>query len=205
MPILVGIAGGTGSGKSTLARRIVRAMGEERCALLTQDSYYRSLTDMSHEARARVNFDHPDAIDSELLVRHVQALKSGEPVEVPRYDFARHAQLAGGTLVAPKPVIVVEGILVFVWPALVEQLDVKVYVDTPMDMRLARRVRRDIADRGRDMDSVLDQYLKTVRPMHEAYVAPSRAVADLVVPGEGDNQVIVQMLTLALIAMAQGG
>ncbi|MCB9729867.1 MAG: uridine kinase [Deltaproteobacteria bacterium] len=205
MPILVGIAGGTGSGKSTLARRIVRSLGDDRCVLVTQDNYYRTLADLSHEARARVNFDHPDAIDSELLIQHVRALKSGEPVEMPRYDFARHVQLAGGTRVEPRPVIIVEGILVLVWPALAEQLDVKVYVDTPMDVRLARRVRRDIADRGRDLDGVLDQYLKTVRPMHESHVAPSREVADLVVPGEGANQVVVKLLTVALSALASGG
>jgi uridine kinase len=202
VPIVVGISGGTGSGKSTLARRIVRSLGEDRCALLTQDNYYRSLTEMSHEARARVNFDHPDAIDSSLLVRHVRALKRGEPIEMPSYDFARHTQRGSGTQVEPRPVVVVEGILVLVWPELVGEFDVKVYVDTPMDIRLARRVRRDIADRGRDMDGVLDQYLKTVRPMHEAYVAPSREAADLVVPGEGDNQVVVRLLSVALSELA---
>ncbi len=195
--IIVGIAGGTGSGKSTLARRIGWALGPDTCAVVTQDNYYNDLRDMSFEARAKMNFDHPDAIDSKLLVAHVRQLRAGEPVDMPRYDFARHVRMSGGERVEPRPVILVEGILVFTWPELFELFDVRIFVDTADDVRLIRRMRRDVADRGRDVDSVLGQYQETVRPMHEAYVAPSRAKADLIVPGVGDNHVIAQLLARA--------
>lgn len=198
--LVIGIAGGTGSGKSTLARRITRRVGEDRCALVSQDNYYRDLTHLSAGARARVNFDHPDSIDSELLVQHVRTLRDGQAVTSPKYDFARHARGSGGVDVPVRDVIIVEGILVLVWPELVGLMDIKVFVDTPDDLRLLRRVRRDIADRGRDVDSVLVQYQDTVRPMHEAFVGPSRGRADLVVPGEGDNQVVVHFLSTAFKA-----
>ncbi|MGM0574484.1 MAG: uridine kinase [Myxococcota bacterium] len=199
MPILVGIAGGTGSGKSTFARRLLRALGEERCALVSQDHYYRDLSDMGVEARSRVNFDHPDAIDADYLAGHLRALKAGKPITMPRYDFTRHTRAPGGQPLEPRSVVLVEGILVLVWPEVLSELDVKVFVDTPHDVRLARRVRRDITERGRDVDGVLAQFLDTVRPMHEHYVAPSRSHADLVVPGEGDNQIVVRLLARALM------
>ena len=198
MPHLIGIAGGTASGKSTLARRLARALGETRCATVSQDNYYRDLSTLSLDARATVNFDHPESIDAELFASHLRALRTGEAVTAPRYDFAHHARMSGGELIEPRPVILVEGILVFVFPEVVEQLDVKIYVETPDDIRLARRVQRDIAERGRDVDGVLHQYLQTVRPMHEAYGHSSRAAADLIVPGSGDNQTIVRMLARAL-------
>ena len=197
---LAGIAGGTASGKSTLARRLAHALGPERCAVVSQDNYYRDLTGLSMEARAQVNFDHPNSIDSELLVHHLETLRDGRPIVMPRYDFARHMRASGGVPVEPRPVVLVEGILVLVWPDVAGLLDVKIYVETPRDVRLARRMRRDIADRGRDVDGVLHQYLETVRPMHEEFVQPSRRAADLVVPGEGNNQVVVQMLTAAFLA-----
>ena len=197
-PIVVGIAGGTGSGKSTLARRLARRIGEERCALVSQDNYYRDLAHLSAGVRARRNFDHPESLDDALLVEHVGALRRGQPVVTPSYDFARHARRSdGGVELAPRDVVIVEGILVFVWPALVGLMDLKIFVDTPDDLRLLRRVRRDIADRGRDVDSVLSQYQETVRPMHDAFVGPSRGVADLIVPGEGDNQTVVRFLSTA--------
>ncbi len=199
MPILVGIAGGTGSGKSTLARRLSGALGEPRCAVVSQDNYYRDLSGLSLEARARVNFDHPDSIDSELLARHLTMLKARQPIVSPRYDFSRHMRSHGGQPVEPRSVVLVEGILVLVWPEVAQQLDVKIFVETPHDVRLARRVQRDIANRGRDVEGVLRQYLETVRPMHQSYVDPSRAAADLVVPGEGDNLVAVRMLAQALM------
>jgi uridine kinase len=196
--LVVGIAGGTGSGKSTLARRIARRVGEDRCALLAQDNYYRDLAHLSAAARSRVNFDHPDSIDSELLVAHLRALKQGETVLTPRYDFSRHGRSPGGTELAAREVIVVEGILVLTWVELVAEMDIKIFVDTPDDIRLLRRVRRDIADRGRDVDGVLGQYHETVRPMHDLFVRPSRDRADLIVPGEGDNQVVVRFLSTAM-------
>jgi len=198
--LVIGIAGGTGSGKTTLARRLARRVGEDRCALVSQDNYYRDLSHLSAGARARVNFDHPDSIDSEHLIAQVRTLRDGQDVMSPRYDFSRHARGSGGTEIFARDLIIVEGILVFVWPELSDLMDIKVFVDTPDDMRLLRRVRRDIADRGRDVDSVLAQYNDTVRPMHNTYVGPSRARADLIVPGEGDNQVVVRFLSTAFKA-----
>lgn len=197
--LVVGIAGGTGSGKSTLARRLARRIGEDRCALVSQDNYYKDLAHLSAGARARVNFDHPDSLDSALLTEHVAELKKGHAITSPKYDFARHTRApGGGQEIQPREVILVEGILVFVWPELVKLFDLRIFVDAPDDIRLLRRVRRDIADRGRDMDGVLAQYQETVRPMHDAFVRPSARGADLVVPGEGDNQVVVRFLATAM-------
>jgi uridine kinase len=198
MPHLIGIAGGTASGKSTLARRIARALTDTRCATVSQDNYYRDLSGLSVEARAAVNFDHPESIDALLFAEHLRELRAGRAVTAPRYDFAHHARLSEGEVIEPRPVILVEGILVFVFPEVVEQLDVKIYVHTPDDIRLARRVQRDITERGRDVDGVLQQYLHTVRPMHETYGHDSRRQADLIVPGSGDNQTVVRMLARAL-------
>jgi len=198
MPHLIGIAGGTASGKSTFARRIARALGPERCAIVSQDNYYRDLSGLSVEARARVNFDHPESIDAELFAEQLKSLRAGHAISAPRYDFAHHTRMSGGELIEARPVILVEGILVFVFPEVFEQLDVKIYVQTPDDIRLARRVQRDIAERGRDVDGVLNQYLETVRPMHEQFGHDSRRAADLIVPGSGDNQTIVRMLARAL-------
>ena len=198
MPHLIGIAGGTASGKSTLARRLARALGPDRCVTVSQDNYYRDLSTLSVEARARVNFDHPESIDAALFAEQLRALAQGHTVTAPRYDFAHHTRMSGGEQLEPRPVILVEGILVFVFPEVVEQLDIKIYVQTPDDIRLARRVQRDIAERGRDVDGVLNQYLETVRPMHEQFGHDSRRAADLIVPGSGDNQTIVRMLARAL-------
>lgn len=196
--LVVGIAGGTGSGKSTLARRLARRIGEDRCAIVSQDNYYKDLANMSAGARARVNFDHPDSLDSALLVEHVAELRRGRAIMSPKYEFARHSRASGGIEVLPREVILVEGILVFVWPELVRLMDLRIFVDAPDDIRLLRRVRRDIADRGRDMDGVLAQYQETVRPMHDAFVRPSARGADLIVPGEGDNQTVVRFLATAM-------
>lgn len=197
-PHLIGIAGGTASGKSTLARRLARALTDTRCATVSQDNYYRDLSGLSVEARATVNFDHPESIDAGLFAEHLRELRAGRAITAPRYDFAHHARVSGGDVVEPRPVILVEGILVFVFPEVTEQLDVKIYVDTPDDIRLARRVQRDISERGRDVDGVLRQYLQTVRPMHETFGEQSRKQADLIVPGSGDNQTVVRMLARAL-------
>jgi len=199
--LVVGIAGGTGSGKSTLARRLARRIGQDDCTLVSQDNYYGDLTHLGLQARARVNFDHPESIDADLLIDHVTRLKRGEGVVTPRYDFSRHARMSEGIDLPSRGVILVEGILVLVWPALTELMDVKIFVETPDDIRLLRRMRRDIADRGRDVDSVLGQYEETVRPMHNEFVSPSRGLADLIVPGEGDNQIVVKFLAVALQAL----
>jgi len=202
--LVVGIAGGTGSGKSTLARRLARAIGPDRSVLVSQDNYYRDLSQFGVQARAQVNFDHPDSIDADLLVEHVRRLKAGDAVMGPRYDFSRHARAGTDVPLEPRAVVLVEGILVLVWPELTELMDVKIFVETPDDVRLLRRMRRDIADRGRDVEGVIGQYQASVRPMHERFVAPSRRLADLIVPGEGDNQVVVRFLAVALNALQQG-
>ncbi|MBD91029.1 MAG: uridine kinase [Deltaproteobacteria bacterium] len=201
---VVGIAGGTASGKSTLAQQIRTALGSERCALLGQDHYYRDLAHLPYEERGKMNFDHPESIDFELLCQHVRSLKSSEPIEVPQYDFSRHLRLSGGTELEPRAIIIVEGILVFSCPELVDLMDIKVFVEAPDDIRLARRVRRDIRERGRDVEGVLSQFLGTVRPMHEQFVAPTRSLADLVVVGRGDNGVVVDMFARSLASMADG-
>lgn len=200
--LVVGIAGGTGSGKSTLARRLEWAMQPQRCAVVTQDNYYRDLSDLSLEARSKVNFDHPESLDHVLLAQHLEELRAGRPIVMPRYDFARHVRAPGGVQVEPQPVVLVEGILLFAWPDVVELCDVKIFVDADDDIRLIRRMRRDIADRGRDVESVLTQYQATVRPMHQQHVAPTRRLADLIVRGHGDNQVVVRLLAAALAAGA---
>jgi uridine kinase len=197
--LVVGIAGGTGSGKSTLARRLAWAIGEERCAVLTQDNYYRDLSELSFEARTRVNFDHPDAIDDGLLAEQLAQLRSGQDVQVPQYDFGQHVRGNKSICVSSRPVVLVEGILIFQWPAVLDLLDVKIFVDADDDVRLMRRVRRDIADRGRDVDSVLNQYQATVKPMHSRFVEPARRLADLIVTGHGDNQVVVDILAKAFL------
>jgi uridine kinase len=195
---IVGIAGGTGSGKSTLGRRLVQAIGPEHCALIAQDNYYHDLSHLSVADRAAVNFDHPDSVDHLLLAEHLRALRQGEPAAVPAYDFAHHVRVQAPGPVLPRPVVLVEGILVLVWAEVSRLMDVKIYVDAPSDVRLARRVRRDIVERGREVDGVLAQYLSTVRPMHDRYSGPSVADADLVVPGIGDNEVVVRLLARAL-------
>ena len=198
MATLVGIAGGTGSGKSTLANRLHGALGSQLSCLVAQDNYYRDLSGMPFEARGSVNYDHPESIDASLLASHLKNLKEGRDIALPLYDFARHIRSSGGSPLKAAPVVIVEGILVLVWPEVRSLLDVAIFVDCPADIRLARRTRRDIKERGRDVTSVLDQYLATVRPMHEAYVEPSRATADLVVPGFGDNEVVVRALARSL-------
>lgn len=203
MSALIGVAGGTASGKSTLARRIARVLGDTQCAIVSQDNYYRDLSGFSVEARASVNFDHPESIDAVRLAQDLGALRQGESILMPRYDFAHHARLSDGVEVLPKPIIIVEGILVLTFPEISELLDVRIYVDTPDDVRLARRVQRDIMERGRDVDGVIRQYLQTVRPMHEAYGRTAKQAADLIVPGEGDNEVVVRLLAESLAALAR--
>jgi len=195
---VVGIAGGTGSGKSTLGRRLVKAIGPERCALIAQDNYYHDLSHLSVEDRAAVNFDHPSSVDHGLLAEHLRILRQGEPVAMPGYDFARHVRIPAEASLRPCPVILVEGILVLVWPEVSSLMDVKIFVEAPPDVRLARRVRRDIVERGREVDGVLAQYLATVRPMHDLYSGPSVVDADFIVPGIGDNEVVVRLLAKAI-------
>jgi uridine kinase len=193
-PFLIGIAGGTGSGKTTVANAIVTRVGEERIAILSHDSYYRDFVDLPKDILERRNFDHPDSLESELLVRHLKALKRGMVVETPIYDFKLHRRAAETRRVEPRKVILVDGILIYAEPELRTLFDVKIYVDTDADIRFIRRLKRDIAERGRSVESVVAQYESTVRPMHMEFVEPSKRYADLIVPEGGENTVALDFL-----------
>jgi uridine kinase len=193
-PLIIGIAGGTGSGKSTIAAKIAAALPQESVVVLDHDSYYRDRPDLSLDERANLNFDHPDALDSQLLVTHLGRLREGFPIDVPVYDFKSHRRLAEARTVHPTPVVVVEGILVFVDAALRDALDIKVFVDTDADIRVFRRIRRDLEQRGRSFQAVRDQYYRTVRPMHMQFVEPSKRWADLIIPEGGDNHVAIDLI-----------
>ncbi|HZI18740.1 MAG TPA: uridine kinase [Pyrinomonadaceae bacterium] len=193
--MIIGICGGTGSGKTTVANRILESVSRDEVVFLQQDSYYRELDEMPLDYRRQVNFDHPDAIDNDLLVEHLRALKAGEAVELPLYDFKRHARRDETLHMEPRPIIIVEGILVFADQRLLDEMDIKVYVDTPDDIRFIRRLRRDVAERGRTAESVIEQYLATVRPMHMQFVEPSKRHADLIIPEGGHNLVSIQLIS----------
>ena len=203
VPMVIGVAGGSGSGKTTVVRRIVDSLGPEQVTVLDHDRYYRDRNDLRLEERASLNYDHPDALETDLMVQHVQALKAGRDVEVPVYDFARHARLASTDHAHSRRAIIVEGILVFVDASLRALMDLKVFVDTDADTRFIRRLRRDVAERGRTMDSVIDQYQSTVKPMHLEFVEPSKRYADIILPQGGHNPVAVDLL-LTLIRGAAG-
>ena len=193
-PILVGVAGGSGSGKTTVARALAASFRAEQVQIVLMDSYYRDRAGVPFEERTRINYDHPDAFDEPLLVEQVQALKAGRAVEQPVYDFTRHERSAERVHVEPSRVIIVEGILVLAVETLRPLLDLKLFVDTPADLRFLRRLRRDVAERGRTIDSVIEQYLATVRPMHDAFIEPSRRHADLIIPEGGHNEIAVDLI-----------
>jgi uridine kinase len=188
-PLFIGLAGGSGSGKTTIAEEVVDRL-EGRVALLHHDAYYRNMVELSFEERTRVNYDHPSSLETELLVKHLESLRSGVAIEHPVYDFAQHLRSSETTPIAPARAVIVEGILVLSDAQLRSELDLKIYVDTDPDLRLARRLERDIAERGRSVESVIDQYFATVRPMHLEFVEPSRRYADLIIP-EGYNPAAV--------------
>lgn len=192
--MIIGICGGTGSGKTTIARSIVNAVGAQRVVLVEQDSYYRNLADMPLDERHQANFDHPDAIDSDMLVNHLKRLKQGQTVEMPLYDFVTHTRSDRIVVIEPKPVVIVEGILIFAEPRVLDLLDVRVFVDTPDDVRLIRRLRRDITERGRTFERTLDQYERTIRPMHFEFVEPSKRHADIIVPEGAQTGITVEVL-----------
>ena len=194
MSVVIGLAGGSGSGKTTVQRKVMERFGSRRIALLDHDAYYRDLAHLPPERRARFNFDHPDALETGLMVEHLDALLAGDAVEKPTYDFATHSRRAETEPIDPRPVILVEGILVLAEPALRERMDVKLYVDAPDDVRLMRRIERDLHERGRSVESVLEQYRRTVRPMHLEFVEPSKRHADLIIPRGGRNQVAIDMV-----------
>jgi uridine kinase len=193
-PCVLGVAGGTGSGKTTVARAILETVGQHRIAFLEQDNYYRDIEWGSEAELLHHNFDHPAALDNDLLVEHVTALRTGRPAEVPIYDFVRHRRTDKTRHVEPRPVVLLEGILLFVDKSLRDLLDFKVYVDTDADIRLIRRLGRDMAERGRSVDDVLRQYRETVRPMHLEFVEPSKRWADVIIPEGGENRVALEMV-----------
>jgi len=193
-PVIIGIAGGTGSGKTTVARAIYDRVGRDRIEWISHDSYYRNFDGYSPEQRHQINFDHPDSLETELLTRHLDVLAKGSSVEVPVYDFATHSRKTTTQRVEPRKVIIVEGILVLAEPELRRRIDIKLFVDTPADIRFLRRVTRDIEARGRTFQSVVQQYLTTVRPMHEEFVEPSKRYADLIIPEGGENQVAINAI-----------
>lgn len=199
--MIIGICGGTGSGKTTVANRILESVSADEVVFIQQDLYYRNLKDLPSDYRNAVNFDHPDAIDNDLLVNHLKKLNAGEPVELPVYDFRTHTRLPHTVPVEPKPIVILEGILIFAEPRLLEQMDIKVFVDTPDDIRFIRRLRRDISERGRTLDSVIEQYLATVRPMHMQFVEPSKRHADVIIPEGGHNIVSIDLLSGKVRAM----
>ena len=192
--MIIGICGGTGSGKTTLARRIIDSVGSERVILVEQDSYYRNLADMPLDDRHQANFDHVDAFDNGMLVNHLKRLKQGQSIEMPVYDYKNHIRSEETIHLEPKPVIILEGILIFAESAVLDLLDFRVFVDTPDDIRFIRRLQRDIVERGRTVDSVIAQYFATVRPMHQEFVEPSKRHADIIVPEGGQFGVSVKFL-----------
>jgi len=194
MAVVIGIAGGSGSGKTTVQRRIMERFGPTAIALMEHDVYYRDLSHLPFEKRTQFNFDHPNALETELMVEQLDALLSGSPIEKPTYDFTNHQRLPETDRVEPRPVVIVEGILVLAEPALRERMDIKLYVDTAPDVRLMRRIERDINERGRTLESVLAQYRRTVRPMHLEFVGPSKRHADVIIPRGGKNQVAIDMV-----------
>jgi uridine kinase len=193
-PLIIGVAGGSGSGKTTIAEAVVDTVGPERVALIQHDAYYRDMAHLPYEERARVNFDHPDSLETELLIEHLGALRAGRSIDHPVYDFSTHTRTGRTVRVDPERVVIVEGILVLAEPELRDLMDLKIYVDTDADLRLLRRLRRDLMERGRSLESVLDQYMTTVRPMHLQFVEVSKRYADLIVP-EGYNASVVGTVT----------
>ena len=193
-PVVIGVAGGSGSGKTTVVRRIVQSIGAEQVTVLEHDRYYRDRPDLRLEERAALNYDHPDSLETDLLVRHVEALRSGDPVDVPVYDFARYARHRTTETVPSRRAIIVEGILIYTDAPLRALMDIKVFVDTDDDTRFIRRLQRDTSERGRTVQSVIDQYLGTVKPMHLDFVEPSKRYADVILPQGGENTVAIDML-----------
>ena len=193
-PVIIGVAGGSGSGKTTVVRRIAQSLGPEHVTVLEHDRYYNDRRDLRLEERALLNYDHPDSLETDLLVEHVRTLRSGQTVELPVYDFTMHARMSTTDRAEPRRAIIVEGILIYTHAALRDLMAVKVFVDTDPDTRFIRRLRRDVAERGRTMESVIEQYLTTVKPMHFDFVEPSKRYADLIIPQGGHNDIAIDLL-----------
>jgi uridine kinase len=203
-PLVIGIAGGTGSGKTTVANVILQRVGADHISFVPHDAYYRELKELPPNERAAVNFDHPESLETELMAQHILQLKQGCPVELPVYDFTTHSRTDRTVHVEPRPIILVEGILIFYEPVLRSLFDVKIYVDTDADIRFIRRLQRDIVERGRTTESVINQYLSTVRPMHLEFVEPSKRYADVIIPEGGLNTVALDMVTARIAELLFG-
>jgi uridine kinase len=197
--LVIGVAGGTGSGKTTVSRKLVDALPSGSATIVEYDAYYRDQSALSPEQRGEVNFDHPDSLDSELLAAHLRDLREGQTIEVPIYDYVSHTRRSQTRRIVPTAVVIVEGILTLVAPAVREQLDIKIFVDTDADIRVFRRIRRDLEERGRTFASVREQYYRSVRPMHNQFVEPSKRWADLIIPEGGDNRVALEILVARLL------
>ncbi len=200
-PLIVGLAGGTGSGKSTLVHKLLELLAGKSLIVIEQDNYYKANAHLSFEERQRINYDHPSSLDNDLLIEHLRMLRAGQPIEKPQYDFTTHTRRPETVHVEPADVIIVEGILVLENPQLREMMDLKLFVDTDPDVRFIRRLERDIRDRGRTMESVISQYLTTVRPMHLQFVEPSKRYADVIIPEGGLNEQATQMIAARLRAI----
>ncbi len=201
--VTIGVAGGSGSGKTTVSRAVLERVGTENIAYLEHDAYYKDVREIPVAPNGLINFDHPDALETSLLVQHIQALKQGRPVQVPVYDFTTFQRTERVRNVEPQPIILVEGILIFAEPELRALFDVRIFVDTDADIRFIRRLRRDIAERGRTVDSVIEQYLDTVRPMHLDFVEPSKRYADVIIPEGGKNLVAMEMVAARIRSMLE--
>ncbi len=199
-PLIIGVAGGSGSGKTTVVNKIVQKIGKKNILLVEHDSYYRDLSHIPLSERRKQNFDHPASLETELMIRHIDALRKGYKIDLPVYDFVAHTRAEETIPVSPKKIILIDGILIFSEPDLLELMDIKIFVDTDDDVRLLRRLRRDIQERGRDFDGVLNQYETFVRPMHLEFVEPSKRYADIIIPRGGENRVALEMV----IAMING-
>ena len=204
-PLIIGICGGTGSGKTTITRRIIDALAAESVTILQQDNYYKDYPQLSYEERVRVNFDHPDSMDTPLLIEHVRRLREGEAIESPTYDFANFQRHTQTVRIEPRAAIIIEGILIFENRALRNLMDIKIFVDTDADLRFIRRLLRDIGERGRTMEMVVDQYLTTVRPMHRDFVEPSKRFADVIIPEGGHNEVGIDLVIQKIKSLVPGG
>jgi len=204
-PVIIGVAGGSGSGKTTVVETIVRSLGANQVSCIQHDSYYYDRSTVPPEERVHINYDHPDALESPLLVRHLELLKAGQPVNVPVYDFSRHSRTDETVVVYPRRVIILEGILILADAELRRLMDIMVFVDTDADLRILRRIDRDLRERGRDLDSVVEQYLESVRPMHLEFVEPSKRYAHVIIPEGGHNRVAVDMLVTKIRSIVGSG
>lgn len=203
-PIIIGVAGGTGSGKTTVVKTLVGEIGPDRVLLIQHDSYYRDRSHLPYPERTRLNYDHPESLETSLLVQHLTSLQNGSAVEIPIYDFASHCRLNETKPTGPKPVIVIDGILVLSESELRNLMDLRLFVDTDGDTRFIRRLTRDVEERGRTVDSVIHQYLSTVKPMHEQFVEPSKRFADLIVPEGGSNRIAIEVLLAKIRSLLDG-